>query len=115
MSEDFLKNPLLLFDVKGKTAIVTGATGAFGCDCGKDARGGRPNVVITANNAEATRVFIWLVAISLQIEIFDRQTEIGLGDAGRSEIWLVHRIVSIGRKVAEETLHGFAISDARRT
>ena len=30
MSEDFLKNPLSLFDVKGKTAIVTGATGAFG-------------------------------------------------------------------------------------
>ena len=28
--EDFLKNPLSLFDVKGKTAIVTGATGAFG-------------------------------------------------------------------------------------
>ena len=30
MSEDFLKNPLSLFDVKGKTALVTGATGAFG-------------------------------------------------------------------------------------
>ncbi len=30
MSEDFLKNPLSLFDVRGKTAIVTGATGAFG-------------------------------------------------------------------------------------
>ena len=30
MSEDFLKNPLSLFDVKGKTALITGATGAFG-------------------------------------------------------------------------------------
>ena len=30
MSEDFLKNPLSLFDVRGKTAIVTGASGAFG-------------------------------------------------------------------------------------
>ena len=30
MSEDFLKDPLSLFSVKGKTAIVTGATGAFG-------------------------------------------------------------------------------------
>ena len=28
--EDYLKNPLSLFDVKGKTAIITGATGAFG-------------------------------------------------------------------------------------
>ena len=30
MSEDFLKNPLSLFDIRGKTAIVTGASGAFG-------------------------------------------------------------------------------------
>src|SRR6516225_6559706 len=36
MSEDFLKNPLSLFDIRGKTAIVTGA-GA--------------NVVLCANNA----------------------------------------------------------------
>ena len=27
---DFLKNPLSLFDIKGKTAIITGASGAFG-------------------------------------------------------------------------------------
>ena len=30
MSEDFLKDPLSLFSVKGKTAVITGATGAFG-------------------------------------------------------------------------------------
>src|SRR5215470_11959259 len=30
MSEDILKNPLSLFDIRGKTAIVTGASGAFG-------------------------------------------------------------------------------------
>ena len=30
MSEDIFKNPLSLFDVRGKTAVVTGATGAFG-------------------------------------------------------------------------------------
>ncbi len=30
MSEDWLKNPLSLFDVKGKVAIITGASGAFG-------------------------------------------------------------------------------------
>ena len=27
---DWLKNPLSLFDVRGKTAVVTGASGAFG-------------------------------------------------------------------------------------
>ncbi len=41
MSEDFLKNPLSLFDVKGKTAIVTGATGAFGAHGGEDLGGSR--------------------------------------------------------------------------
>jgi hypothetical protein len=30
MSNDFLKNPLSLFDIRGKTAIITGASGAFG-------------------------------------------------------------------------------------
>jgi len=30
MAEDLLKNPLSLFDIRGKTAIVTGASGAFG-------------------------------------------------------------------------------------
>ena len=31
--EDILKNPLSLFDVRGKTAIITGATGAFARCC----------------------------------------------------------------------------------
>jgi len=35
MSEDFLKNPAALFDVRGKNAIVTGATGAFGAVAAK--------------------------------------------------------------------------------
>lgn len=30
MSEDWLKNPLSLFEVKGQVAVVTGASGAFG-------------------------------------------------------------------------------------
>jgi NAD(P)-dependent dehydrogenase (short-subunit alcohol dehydrogenase family) len=30
MSSDFLRDPLSLFDVRGKSAIVTGASGAFG-------------------------------------------------------------------------------------
>jgi NAD(P)-dependent dehydrogenase (short-subunit alcohol dehydrogenase family) len=30
MTEDWLKNPASLFDVKGKVAVITGASGAFG-------------------------------------------------------------------------------------
>ena len=55
MSEDFLKNPLSLFDVKGKTAIVTGATGAFGAIAAKTLAAAGANVVITANNAEGLK------------------------------------------------------------
>ena len=51
MSEDFLKDPLSLFSVKGKTAVVTGATGAFGALAAKVLSGAGANVVICANNA----------------------------------------------------------------
>ena len=51
MSEDFLKDPLSLFSVKGKTAVVTGATGAFGALAAKTLCGAGANVVICANNA----------------------------------------------------------------
>jgi NAD(P)-dependent dehydrogenase (short-subunit alcohol dehydrogenase family) len=55
MSEDFLKNPLSLFDVRGKTAIVTGATGAFGAMAAKVLAGAGANVVIAANNADGLK------------------------------------------------------------
>ncbi|NVO16068.1 MAG: SDR family oxidoreductase [Rhodoplanes sp.] len=51
MSEDFLKNPLALFDVRGKTALVTGASGAFGALAAKVLAGAGANVVIAAGNA----------------------------------------------------------------
>jgi len=53
MSEDFLKDPLSLFSVKGKTAIVTGASGAFGAMAAKVLAGGGANVVISAGGAAA--------------------------------------------------------------
>src|SRR5271163_1430459 len=53
--EDFLKNPASLFDVRGKTAIVTGATGAFGAVAAKTLAASGANVVITANNADGLR------------------------------------------------------------
>src|SRR5919198_1245529 len=51
MSEDLLKNPLSLFDVRGRTAIITGATGAFGALAAKVLAGAGANVVLCANNA----------------------------------------------------------------
>jgi NAD(P)-dependent dehydrogenase (short-subunit alcohol dehydrogenase family) len=51
MSEDFLKNPLSLFDVRGKSAIVTGASGAFGALAAKVLAGAGANVVLCASNA----------------------------------------------------------------
>ena len=55
MSEDFLKNPLSLFDIRGKTAIVTGATGAFGALAAKVLAGAGANVVLCANTAGELR------------------------------------------------------------
>jgi len=55
MSEDFLKNPLSLFDIRGKTAIVTGATGAFGALAAKVLAGAGAKVVICANNGNALK------------------------------------------------------------
>jgi NAD(P)-dependent dehydrogenase (short-subunit alcohol dehydrogenase family) len=55
MSEEILKNPLSLFDVRGKTAIITGATGAFGALAAKVLAGAGANVVLCANNAAALK------------------------------------------------------------
>ena len=53
--EAFLRNPLSLFDIRGKTAIVTGATGAFGAMASKVLAGAGANVVLSAGNAEALK------------------------------------------------------------
>src|ERR1700731_4662824 len=49
--QELLRNPLSLFDIRGKTAIVTGATGAFGALAAKVLAGAGANVVLCANNA----------------------------------------------------------------
>ncbi len=48
MSDDFYRDPLSLFEVKGKTAIVTGASGAFGLLAAKVLAGAGCNLVLTA-------------------------------------------------------------------
>ena len=59
MSEDFLKNPLSLFDVKGKTALITGATGAFGALAAQVLAGAGCNLVLSAGGAEALMVALF--------------------------------------------------------
>ncbi|HEY7301378.1 MAG TPA: SDR family oxidoreductase [Xanthobacteraceae bacterium] len=57
MPDDFLNNPLSLFDIRGKAAIVTGASGAFGSLAAKVLAGAGANVVLAAGNAaELTKV-----------------------------------------------------------
>src|SRR5208282_2339425 len=55
MSEDFLKNPLSLFDVRGKTAIITGATGAFGALGAQVLAAAGCNLVLAAGGADALK------------------------------------------------------------
>ena len=45
---DFLKNPQALFDVKGKVAVITGASGAFGALAAKILAGAGCKLVISA-------------------------------------------------------------------
>jgi NADP-dependent 3-hydroxy acid dehydrogenase YdfG len=52
MSETFLKNPLGLFDIKGKTAIITGASGAFGALSAKVLAGAGANVVLAGSKID---------------------------------------------------------------
>jgi NAD(P)-dependent dehydrogenase (short-subunit alcohol dehydrogenase family) len=69
MSEDFLKNPGSLFDVRGKTAIVTGASGAFGALAAQVLAGAGANVVIAAGNAdELKKVAAECEALGGQVE-----------------------------------------------
>jgi NAD(P)-dependent dehydrogenase (short-subunit alcohol dehydrogenase family) len=70
MPDDFLKNPLSLFDVKGKTAIVTGATGAFGALAAQVLAGAGCNLVIAAGTGEA------LKTIAAQCEQLGAKVEI---------------------------------------
>ncbi|RKP58419.1 SDR family NAD(P)-dependent oxidoreductase [Pararobbsia silviterrae] len=52
MSADWLKNPLSLFDVSGKVAVVTGASGAFGRLAAKVLAGAGAKLVLAAGNQE---------------------------------------------------------------
>src|SRR5476649_870133 len=70
MSNDFLKNPLALFDIKGKTAIVTGASGAFGALSAKTLAGAGANVVRAASKVDE------LKKVAAECEELGAKTEI---------------------------------------
>jgi NAD(P)-dependent dehydrogenase (short-subunit alcohol dehydrogenase family) len=70
MSEEFLKNPLALFDVRGKTAVITGATGAFGALASKVLAGAGANTVLAASRAEE------LKKVAAECEALGGKTEI---------------------------------------
>lgn len=53
MSMEFLKNPASLFDVKGKVAVITGASGAFGALAAQVLAGAGAKVVLVAGNEKA--------------------------------------------------------------
>jgi NAD(P)-dependent dehydrogenase (short-subunit alcohol dehydrogenase family) len=50
---DWLKNPAALFDVRGKVAVVTGASGAFGSLAAQVLAGAGARLVLAAGNATA--------------------------------------------------------------
>ena len=70
MSEAFLKNPLSLFDIKGKTAVITGASGAFGALAAKTLAGAGANVVLAANKVDE------LKKVAAECESLGSKTEI---------------------------------------
>jgi NAD(P)-dependent dehydrogenase (short-subunit alcohol dehydrogenase family) len=51
MSEDDLKNPLALFDISGRSAIVTGASGAFGALAARVLAAAGANLTLAAGKA----------------------------------------------------------------
>lgn len=52
MSANFLRNPAALFDVKGKTAVITGASGAFGLLAAQVLAAAGCNLVLAAGKAK---------------------------------------------------------------
>lgn len=53
MSGSSMSNPLSMFDVKGKVALITGASGAFGMVAARVLAGAGCNLVLAAGNAQA--------------------------------------------------------------
>ncbi len=53
MAEDFYRNPHSIFDIRGRSAIITGASGAFGAVAAKVLAGAGANVTLVAGSKDA--------------------------------------------------------------
>ncbi len=55
MAEDFLKDPASLFDIRGRTAIVTGASGAFGELASQVLAGAGANILLCGSKLDGLK------------------------------------------------------------
>jgi NAD(P)-dependent dehydrogenase (short-subunit alcohol dehydrogenase family) len=127
MSDDFLKDPLSLFSVKGKTAIVTGASGAFGALAAKVLAGAGANVVISAGGTEALKkVAAECAALGAKVEVVpvrpsseancDKIVDAAVKVFGRVDILVVAAGINKGSKIAAQKAEDFLdVMDANVT
>ena len=128
MSEDYLKNPLSLFDVKGKAAIVTGATGAFGAIAAKVLAASGANVVVTAGTAASLKKIaeecealkggkVKQVALRPNSEAnSDKIVETAVATFGRLDILVVASGQNKNSKILDQSLADFLdVQDANVT
>ena len=127
MSDEFLKNPLALFDIRGKTAIITGASGAFGALAAKVLAGAGANVVISAGGAEALKkVAAECVALGAKVETVavrpnsegncDKIVEAAVTKFGRVDILVVASGINKVSKIVDQKPEDFLdVMDANVT
>ena len=103
MSDDFLKNPASLFDIRGKTAIVTGASGAFGALASKVLAGAGANVVLAARRVDKLYATSRLVegagrrALTVATDVTDPAQCQAMVDAAMDRIEWLGRFPGSGR------------------
>jgi NAD(P)-dependent dehydrogenase (short-subunit alcohol dehydrogenase family) len=74
MAEELVKNPLSLFDISGKTAIVTGASGAFGTLAAKVLAAAGAKLALAAGNAaELKKVAAACATLGAKVETIGRR------------------------------------------
>src|SRR5947207_2305804 len=127
MSDEFLKNPFSLFDIRGKAAIVTGASGAFGTLAAKVLAGAGANVVISAGGAQALKkVAAECAALGGQVETVavrpssesncDKIIEAAVAKFGRVDILVVASGINKVSKIVDQKAEDFLdVMDANVT
>ena len=118
MADEFLKNPTSLFDINGKTAIVTGASGAFGALAAKVLAGAGANVVLAASKEdELKKVAAECEALGGKAAIIalrpsseencDKIVETALGKFGSVDILVVASGLNKVQKIVEQKYEDF--------